>query len=801
MLKNFIKIAWRNITRKPFFSLVNITGLSAGIAFTLLIAAYVWKELQVNTQLKNSDRQYIIQSKWKDPNEGYELASVGPLAKALRENYPHLVANYYRYDGITSNVSRGDRNFRENLQVCDTTMFTMYGFSLLHGDVKSAFEGPYSVVITKEKAVKYFGRADVVGQNITIENFAGSKHDFQITGVLKPYAQNSATQLTEDYPSDLFISEKNLAYFGRNMDWNNTSIASYIELQKGVKPSDLDRPMKDLLRSNTNAQISADLTPYLLSLKEYYLSSNNGLVRKMLYALSAIALFILGMAIINFVNMTVSRSATRMREIGVRKVMGGLRKQLIIQFLTESILLVFCATILAFGIYLLAKDFFSGIVGKDMPSLLDFPLYFILLPVAFIFITGLIAGIYPAFVLSSLKSVDSLKGKLNGVKEKVWLRKLLVAIQFGTATIVFVGAIIISRQVNHFFGKNLGYNKDYVVAAQVPRDWTSAGVTRMESIRKQLADMPGVADVSLSFEIPNGNNGGNSPVYVAGQDSASAISALILYADEYYATTYGIPMAAGEFFSKPGAYTDSSSIVINETQSKALGFKSPQAAINAQIKFPGSTLVFNVAGVTKDFHFGSMQKSIPSLTFVHVGSSAIFRFLSLKLRPGNIGKSLGEIQRKWASLMPGAPFEYKFMDETLARLYKSEIQLRRASYTATVLSLVIVLLGVIGLVALSVQKRTREVGIRKVLGASISSILGLFLKEFLVIISIAGIIACPIAYLIMNSWLSDYASRIPITAGPFGVAIAGLLAVTGLLIIVQTIKAGLANPVKSLRTD
>ncbi len=801
MFRNYIKIAWRNILRKPFFSFVNIVGLSAGIAFTLLIAAYVWKELQVNSHLKNRDQQYIIQSKWKSPDQGYEMASSGQLAKALRESYPHLVANYYRYDGITSNVTRGDRSFRENLQVCDTTMFNMYGFDLLYGDVRSAFDGPYSLVITKETALKYFNRTDVIGQNLSIENFSGAKHDFQITGVLQPVTQNSVTQLSDDYPSSFFISEKNLNYFGRNMDWNNVYIASYIELQKGVKPADLDRPMKDLLKNNISPEIAADLTPYLLSLKEFYLSSNNGLVRKMLFALSAIALFILGMAIINFVNMTVSRSATRMREIGVRKVMGGLRKQLIFQFLVESIILVLFATILAFIIYLCFADFFSGIVGKEMPSLIAFPLYFILFPIGLIFITGIIAGIYPAFVLSSLKSVDSLKGKLSGVKENVWLRKLLVAFQFGTATIVFVGAIVISKQVNYFFSNNLGYDKEYVVAAQVPRDWTAGGVTRMESIRRELANLPGVTDASLSYEIPNGNNAGNSPVYLADRDSTSAVSTQLLYADEYFAKTYGIPMAAGKFFSDPGAYTDSASLVINETQAKALGFNSPDAAINGKLKVPGTTTVYNIAGVTKDFHFGSMQKSIPAITFIHVGSSAIFRFFSLKIKPGNVGQSLANIQQKWASLMPGAPFEYKFMDDTLARLYKSEIQLRRASYTATILSLVIVLLGVVGLVSLSVQKRTREIGIRKVLGASVSSILILFLREFLSIIAVAGLIACPIAYFLMNGWLSDYAYRISLTAGPFALAIAGLLLVTGLLVIAQTIKAGIANPIKSLRTD
>ncbi|MEP7233564.1 MAG: ABC transporter permease, partial [Ginsengibacter sp.] len=329
MLKNYFKIAWRNIIKSRFYSSVNIIGLSTGIAFTLLIGAYVWSELQVNKNLKNADRQYILQSKWKDPNQGLELTTMGPLAKALREQYPDLVANYYRWDGVTSNVSKGDKSFREGLQICDTSMLKMYGFSLLYGDAKTAFDGPFSLVITGDRAKKYFGKTDVVGQTLTIESFSGSKHDFIITGVLKNPSKNSITYLNDDNNNQFYISSNNINYFGRNMDWPNQYIVGYVELQKGVKPMDLEKPMQYLMKQNAPPQIAAGMTPYLVPIKDYYLSSNNGLVKKMLYALSAIAVFILMMAIINFINMSVSRSATRMREIGIRKVLGGLKKQLI----------------------------------------------------------------------------------------------------------------------------------------------------------------------------------------------------------------------------------------------------------------------------------------------------------------------------------------------------------------------------------------------------------------------------------------------------------------------------------------
>ena len=801
MLKNYFKIAWRNIVKNRFYSIVNITGLACGIAFTLLIGAYVWSELRVNSALKNAGSQYIIQSKWKEANQGIELTTLGPLAKALREKYPSLVANYYRWDGVTSSVSKGDKAFREGLQICDSTLLTMYGFTLMHGNPATAFNGPFSVIISAQKALKYFGRTNVVGETLSIENFSGSKHDFMITGVMNKLAKNSATFLNDDNNNQFYISSNNIAYFGRNMDWPNQYIVGYVQLQPGVKPKDLERPMADLIRQNAPAQIAASLTPVIVPLKEYYLSANNGLVKKMLYALSAIALFILLMAVINFINMSVSRSATRLREIGIRKLLGGLKRQLIFQFLTESVLLVFLATILSLVIYQLSINLFTNILGKPLPALNEFPVYFIALPVSMILVTGIAAGIYPAFVLSSLKAVESLKGKLSTVKEKVWLRKSLVAFQFGIAIIALVGAIIISAQVNLFFSNNLGFNRDYIISAQLPRNWTADGVRKMEIMRKQFAAMPQVVNVSLSFEVPDGNSSGSIALYKNGADSSTAIASQLVTTDENYAATFNIPMAAGVFYYSPAAFADSSKIVINETQARAFGWMDAQEAVGKIVKSQVGGNPLTIAGVTKDFHFGSMQKTIPPVTFINVSLNNIFRVFSIKLKPGNMGNSLAALQKKWSALMPGSPFEYKFMDETLATLYKAEIQLKKAAYTATVLALIIVLLGVLGLIALSVQKRTKEIGIRKVLGSSVAGIIILFMKEFLQVALIAGIIACPLAYIIMQKWLQAYAYRINITAQPFILSVLVLGLLTTLLICLQTIKAAIANPVKSLRAE
>ena len=799
MLKNYFKIAWRNIIKSRFYSLVNILGLSVGIAFTLLIGAYVWSELQVNTNLKNARQQYIIQSKWKDPNSGYRFTSLGALAQALKQSYPDLVANYHRWDGITSNVSKGDKNFREDISICDSTLLNMYGFNLLYGNAATALHEPYTAIITKDKALKYFGKPDIVGQSITIESFSGTKHNFLITGVLDNISKNSVTNLIDNYPNNIFVSIANLDFFGRNMGWNNPHIASYVELRNGVTPQQLQKPMQHLIKLNASNDIAADFTPYLTPLKDFYFAANNGIVKKMLYALSSIAVFLLLMAIINFINMSVTKSSSRMREIGIRKVLGSMKKQLVLQFLIESVVIAAIAMLFAFIIYISTQKFFSSIVGKQIPYITDFPLYFLIFPFLFILIIGFIAGIYPSFVLASSETINSLKGKVGSVKEKVWLRKSLTAFQFAIATIAFIGAIIISKQISLFLNSNLGYNKDYILSAQLPRDWTRSGVDKMETIRDQFASVPGVTNVALSFEIPDGNNSNEVPLFKFGSDSTQSIAASILENDEKFLSLYQIPLLAGTAFE--GHRLDSLKVILNEEAVHALGYRNAQQAIGQQVKIPGNADVYTIRGVTNNFHFGGMQTKVPPIIMFNLQYDFIYRYLSFKINSANIPSTINTIQKKWSSLMPGASFEYKFMDDTLANLYKSEIQLKKASYTATMLALIIVLLGVIGLVSLNIQKRTKEIGIRKVLGSSVTSIIALFMKEFLWVILIGGLAAFPLAYIIMHNWLQGYAYRINITIQPFIISIICLGFITALLICMQTIKAAITNPVKSLRTE
>ena len=802
MLKSYLKIAWRNLWKNKAFSIINIFGLSIGIAFSLLIGAYVWGELQVNRHLKDSDNQYIIQSKWKNPNMGFEFACAAELPKALKENYPGLVTNYYRFDGMTTNVSKGDKHFRESIQVGDSTLLNMYSFKLLQGNTNTALNDPFSVVITSRMAMKYFGRTDVVGQLLSFENFSGDKHDFTVSGVLGAIPKNSVTTLNVHNISDFFFNADAAKYFKRNLTgWANTDIIDYVELKKGANPKAVENAMIVLLHKNAPEQISKNLTPYLVALKDYNMIAEGGIVKKMTYTLSCIALFILLMAIINFVNICIGRASGRMREMGIRKVMGGLRKQLIWQFLAESTLIVMMAMIVALVVYSIARPYLSDVLGKDIMGLFSFPVYFIPVPFVFALIVGMLAGIYPALVLSSLKSVDSLKGKLASVKESVFFRKSLVVFQFVTASIVLIGAVIVSQQVNLFFSNNLGYNKDYVIYSQLPRDWSPKGVQRMEAIRYQLGQIPQVSNVTLSYEIPDGANAGNYPVYRRGANPSQPIVTQGLNVDNQYASTYNIPLKAGRFFKPVFNAADSTDVVINETQAKALGFKSADEAIGQKIMSPGNPVASTICGVTADFHFGSMQAKILPITFSNVNYNAYYRYFSIKLKPGDIQQSLSVLQKKWAELMPGAPFEYKFMDDALKSVYATELQLKKAAYIATFLAVIIVLLGVLGLISLSIQKRTKEIGIRKVLGSSVPGIISLFMKDFMGVVLIAGLIACPLAYFMMQKWLDDYAYKINISLSPFIFSIALLTGITALLIMLQTIKAAFANPVKSLRSE
>ncbi len=802
MFRNYLKIAVRNLLRRRFYSVLNIVGLAVGITFALLIGAYVWGEFQVNQTLRNAPQQCLVQSRWKEGNQGMPITTLAPMGPALRRQYPTLVANFYRFHGVSATISKGANHFRESIQIGDSTMLTMYGFELLHGNPRTALTGPKAIVITAAKAEKLFGTADVLNQSLTVETPQQGKQEFLVTGVLKPLPRNSVSNLLTE-ANEVFMSVGALPAFGADMtNWQNPYIVNYVELQPGITPHDLEKPLAQLIATNTPTEIQKNLTAYVSPLTDYYRQSNNGLIQKMIGTLTAVALFILLMAVVNFVNLSMGSSSSRLREIGVRKALGGLRSQLTIQFLTEALALTVVATVLSVGLYVLFRSLFGEVVGKEIPSLLALPWRYGWLLLVLMGVVGGLAGGYPALHLSAYSAVDSLKGKGRSAGEGQWFRRGLVTVQFTIAIFVFVGAVIVSRQIAWFFNTDLGFKKEAVLTvSSLPRNWTREGVTRMEAARDQFARLPGIQSASLSFEIPNGNVGNSGNLYTQGRDSTQAVSVKIMTTDENYAQTYQIGLRAGRYFHFGQGSYDSTSMVVNEAATKALGFKSPEAALGQVVRFQGGTRPFTIQAVTRNFHIGTMREAISPLVIGQVQALPIYRFFSFRLAPGNTRSTIATIERKWRELFPDAPFDYAFMDETLQKLYQTELQLEKAAYVATALALLIVLLGVIGLVSLSVARRTKEVGIRKVLGASVPNVVGLFLQEYAWVMVLANLLAWPLAYWLVSGWLSDYAYHTTISWQPFVFVGIGLALLTSLVVSVQVIKAALVNPVQSLRAE
>ncbi len=803
MIQNYFKIAWRNLMKRKFYSLVSIFGLSVGITFTLLVGTYIWGELQVNSDLKNVENQYIIQSKWKKSDIGLEITTLAPLAKSLRANFPDLVENYYGFDGITSVVSYGDKTFREDIQIGDSTLLKMYGFKLLFGNPQIALNQPNTMVISSEQAIKYFGKLDVVGKSLTAESNSGSKRNFTITGVLDKIPLNSITNFISPKLPILMSFVGSNDFWGRQQFfvWNNPYGVGYIELKKGVKPADLIKPMAQLIKTNAPQNLSENLTPYLVPMKDVYLEANNGVVKKTVFTLTIVALFILLMAIVNFVNISIGNSFMRIKEIGVRKMLGGLKGQIIRQFLAESILISLFSLVVSLIMYEIFHPFFGQILNKEIPSLRLISPYFYGVCFLLSLSIGLLSGVYPAFILSNLPSIDSLKGKLKSIKENILFRRLLIISQFTIALFVFVGAVVITKQVNYFFNKDLGFTKESVVTVRTPRDWSPAGIAKMETIRNEFARLKEVSEVSISYDIPNGSPGNSNALYKMGQDSTQAVFVQTLTSDEKYAETYQIPILAGAFFQSKQENYQPFKIVLNESASKVLGFQNPSDAVGKLVRMHYAPQSFTIAGVTKDFHVGSMHKTITPLFFINVKDNIFFRFLSFKIKAGNLPESMAKIEQKWKELMPNSVFEYTFMDDTLQKMYQSEVQLKKASLVATILSIIIVLLGILGMVALSITRRTKELGIRKVLGASSGSIIMLFLKEFVILMAIAIVIAFPLGMMSMNAWLTNYAYRIELNWQTF--MYVGFLFCIVIIAFVsfQTYKLALSNPVKSLRME
>ncbi|MEJ7830697.1 MAG: ABC transporter permease [Segetibacter sp.] len=800
MLKNYLKIAIRHLTKRKLFFTINILCLSIGITFSMIIGVYVLKQKSVNSSLGNIQNQYFLKSIYKQKDLGLDLVSISPLAKAAKDQYPGLVSNYYRYNPVTNVVSAGDKHFKEDIAISDTTLVSMYGFILLYGNKKKAFTNNNSAVITESFAMKLFATKNALGKALSIQTtVAGVTQDYIVSAVLKDIPYNSVTNLIGDtYSVYIPITGNNYFQGGDlSLSWDNTNYLSFIELPPGVNPASVVPLLNVLLTKHSSDFIWKNLTAGMVPVKDYYLRDNNGAVKKMIAILSLIAAFILFMVIINFVNINIGTSSSRLKEIGLRKTFGSARKQVIFQFIIESIILTLIAAFISVLLYQVLLPVFSQILNIKLVSFLQFGLQGYVLLLLLVVFTGILAGIYPAFVLSSTNLVLAVKGKVNSAPGGLTLKRALLVVQFSLAILVFICTLNISKQVSYIFNKDLGYNKDQLlVITAFPKQWDSAGVLKMESIKKSLLQLPYVKSASLTFELPERVPPGRIILYPPKSSGINEqLNLPIATADEDYVKTFGIQMLGGSFFAET-----KDGIVLNETAVKELGL-SAKNAVGQKIETGAVGAPVTIAGVMKDFNYSSMQNKLGPVGFAHTKSQNQYRFMVVKLNTQNISQAINDIKMQWRSFTPAAPFDYTFMDEKFASLYKAELQLLTAANIATILNVIIVLLGIIGVVAFMLNKRTREIAVRKVLGANAGNIIFLFLKEYAVLIIIANIIAWPLAYVTTERLLQNFAYRIQQNIFSYLLVLVFITAITFVLISIQCLKAAISNPVKSLRTE
>jgi putative ABC transport system permease protein len=505
------------------------------------------------------------------------------------------------------------------------------------------------------------------------------------------------------------------------------------------------------------------------------------------------------MAVINFVNISIGTSSYRLKEIGLRKVFGSAKMQLIIQYLAESIILILISTVLSMLFYEAVRPLFSGILATKLHPVWQFSGIMFGSLLLLSLVIGLIAGIYPAFVLSSSNIIHAVKGKIDTAKGGMLLRRTLLVVQFTLATFIFISALNISKQVTYFFDKDLGYDKEkLLVITAFPKQWDSAGVKKMEMIRDGLLQVPAVKSASICFEVPDRKPPGSIDLVPGTTGNENITVVPVISVDENYAGTLGMKMKEGSFFKGYANSSHAGEIILNEQAMRAMGWTT---ALGKTVFSPDGTNSFTVSGVVKDFNFSTMQQDIGPLAFVHVRDTKGYRYLAVKLKSNDMSGAIAAVKTKWNNLSPGSPFDYNFMDDRFAALYQPELQLKKAAGVATFLNLLIVFMGIFGIVAFTLAKRLKEIAVRKVLGADIKNILFLFIKDYALLITIANVIAWPLAFIATNKWLQNYAYRVQQDMIPYFLVSVILFVTSFLFISAQCFRAASRSPVHSLRSE
>ncbi|MCG2460090.1 ABC transporter permease [Flavobacteriaceae bacterium F89] len=813
MLKNYFKIAFRSLWKNKGYSAINIFGLAIGLAACLLITLYVLDELSYDRYNANADRIYRINSDLQFGGGKLHMTQtsdmMGPI---LKKDYPQVeeFTRIYSNEG-SKLIKKGDQFVNEpRIAYVDSTFFKVFTLPSIHGNTNKALDEPNTVVLTETTANKYFGTSDAMGKTIEIKN-GESTTPFKVTAVIKDIPHNS------HFNFDFMLSMKNANYQWGQLTSHNFN--TYLLLKNGTNYKAFERnfdqyktkyvlpyaqqfikvkSMEEFEKSGNRLDYSLmPLTKiHLYSDYSFELSPSGNI--QYVYIFSAVALFILLLACINFMNLSTAHSARRAKEVGIRKVLGTERRTLILQFLVESTLTACIALFIALTLAYLVMPLFNAEAAKSltMADLLNIKLLPLLLLLPFV--VGLLAGSYPAFFLSRFRPVVVLKGSSNSGFRKSRLRNVLVVFQFATSVILITATIIVYNQLHYIQTAKLGFSKDQVL---IIND-TYALNSKVKAFKNEVLALNGVSSGTVSSFLPVSSSSRSDNTYSkdAVMNVDNAIDMQTWGVDYDYLKTMGMEIVKGRNFSREFG-TDSTAILITETTAKLLGYDDP---INKMLYVPSdengdnSMISLKIIGVVKDFHFESLRQDIGPLC-MRLGNST--GTVSFKITSANTSGLINQIENKWKAMAPELPFSYRFLDDSFNDMYQNEQRVGSLAITFAVLAILIACLGLFGLVTYMAEQRTKEIGIRKVLGASISNVVAMISKDFLVLVAISCVIAFPVAWYAMDKWLADYAYRIDIEWWMFLVAGFTALVIALITISFQAIKAAIANPVDSLRTE
>jgi putative ABC transport system permease protein len=803
MIRNYFKIAWRNLVRHKGYSAINISGLTVGIAACLLIFIVVQFELSFNKDNKQYDNIYQVVSKTYQGNElSYNPGVTRPALEALRIDMPDakyaaLNTSYGSQITVPGSSGTDDKKFTEDIGVTfiEPEFFDLFDWQWAVGS-KAVLAEPSTVVLDKSTATKYFGDWKLAeGKTLKMDNLLNLK----VAGIVEDAAPNS------DFPFKVFVSYITWKTTGTSYNYNETwgSISSNHQifmLAKNTSAAKIDARLKVFSKKHYTAGVrdNANIVQPLSSLHfdtRFGNTTGDHITSKAnLRTLQLIGVLIIIMASINFINLTTAQSVNRSKEVGIRKVLGSTRKQLIAQILGETTIIVICATILAIGVAMFATPYLENIasVPKTISIINTCSVIFLIIATLLIIV---LSGIYPAFILSGFKPVMAIKNKITAASiGGVSLRRGLVITQFAISQLLIIGTIVAINQMDYVHRADLGFNKDAVLV--IPGYTDSLTIQKMDAFKQQLLQKPGVKSVSFTSDPPSSDNNWGSNFYFDNSSTDAEFTTFMKMADADYFKTFGLQFVAGTGYA-PG--DTARQVVVNQTFIKKLGIKNADAAIGKTVKMGGNGKWNTIVGVVKDFKTNSLREEVKPIVIFPL--KAYQAHAAIKINTGNITKTVAEIQKLWETTYSDYAYNGYFLDERIAQFYLQENQMALRYKIFAGIAIFISCLGLYGLVSFMSVQRTKEVGIRKVLGASVSSIIYLFSKEFIVLLMISFLIAMPTAWYMMNGWLQNFAYRIPLGPGVFILAIVVSIVIACLTFGYKAIKTALVNPVKSLRSE